>query len=61
MKGIMTFLFVVVLMAVSFIFGMSYYEQEHCYVSDRGININKMIDDGRDGAETLFEDVSNLF
>ena len=61
MKGFMTFVVVCFLVVAAFFGGMSYFEQNHSYVSDRGININKMVDDSKEGVETLFEDVSSYF
>ena len=61
MKGFMTFVLVIVLMVLAFFGGMQYFEQNHSYVSDRGINIGNIVDDSKEGVETLFEDVSSYF
>ena len=61
MKGILTFIVVAVLMVGSFFLGMKYFEKEHCYVSDKGINIDNVVDDGREGITNLVDSIRYQF
>jgi hypothetical protein len=61
MKGFFSFILVVVLMGFAFFAGQAYYEQNHSYVSDHGINFSKVVDDTESGVENLVDSVSDLF
>ena len=61
MKGFMSFILVCIIAGAAFFAGQSYYEQNHTYISDKGVNINKIVNDTGSGVESLFEDVTSYF
>ena len=61
MKGFFRFVLICALLGIAFMCGQSFYEENHSYVSDRGVNFDKIVSDTGEGAETLFEDVTNYF
>lgn len=55
MKGFFRFVLVVVLLGIAFMCGQSFYESNHSYVSDRGVNFEKIVDDAGSGVESLVD------